>query len=462
MSVTDERALPTPETVSAEMARIRQAITPGDGGDKEDLITYAKEVVALRSDHRAPLPTAPMKLTPTDEMIEAAFRKGHFEGFRAADQTSRSQASHVEDAWVAYATDLCAAAPQSPLPGVGEMVETGWLIEENSDFAPHWIALSKEPWPSIKVRQRLGREHEVEKYKTPVVRVKDSNAALRFARKEDAEAFMAMFDRFLLLPVATEHQWSGGEVEPTAFSIGKRKHEAKTAASLTQAATPSEHMLRELLAVIHRDGGHYVEEHGLEKVVADAMRLSSERIAALSDVSLEVTQEDNKQTVRLTEWLIIHDYFFEDTDVKRHRDQETFGALADQLFRDHRLHALRLAPLPSGDVDGEALELLVAAAADNGIVFKPDQPSKDRASNSPWVNAALAGIRAALSRHRDVREAGLREAAEIAEKHAADAETGRDAAVVQRQHDLQIAYEEARLWSRNIADAILARITKEG
>lgn len=36
--------------------------------------------------------------------------------------------------------------------------------------------------------------------------------------------------------------------------------------------------LLDLLAVIHRDGGHYVAEHGLDKAVADAMRLSSERI----------------------------------------------------------------------------------------------------------------------------------------------------------------------------------------
>ena len=32
----------------------------------------------------------------------------------------------------------------------------------------------------------------------------------------------------------------------------------------------SEHLLRNLLARIHRDGGHYTEAHGLEKAVADA------------------------------------------------------------------------------------------------------------------------------------------------------------------------------------------------
>lgn len=37
-------------------------------------------------------------------------------------------------------------------------------------------------------------------------------------------------------------------------------------------------MLRELLAVIHRDGGHYTEEHGIAKSCADAMTKVSELI----------------------------------------------------------------------------------------------------------------------------------------------------------------------------------------
>lgn len=38
------------------------------------------------------------------------------------------------------------------------------------------------------------------------------------------------------------------------------------------------HLLFNLLAVIHRDGGHYVAEHGVEKASADAEQLSSKRI----------------------------------------------------------------------------------------------------------------------------------------------------------------------------------------
>ena len=46
-------------------------------------------------------------------------------------------------------------------------------------------------------------------------------------------------------------------------------HEAEVArlAQMDEAG-----MLGELLAVLHRDGGHYVEEHGLPRAVADAMR----------------------------------------------------------------------------------------------------------------------------------------------------------------------------------------------
>jgi hypothetical protein len=34
-----------------------------------------------------------------------------------------------------------------------------------------------------------------------------------------------------------------------------------------------ERHLRNLLAVVHRDGGHYTSEHGIEKSVKDAMEL---------------------------------------------------------------------------------------------------------------------------------------------------------------------------------------------
>jgi hypothetical protein len=38
-------------------------------------------------------------------------------------------------------------------------------------------------------------------------------------------------------------------------------------------------LIGELLAVIHRDGGQYLDTHGMEKATRDAMQLSSDRIA---------------------------------------------------------------------------------------------------------------------------------------------------------------------------------------
>lgn len=44
--------------------------------------------------------------------------------------------------------------------------------------------------------------------------------------------------------------------------------------------TQYKQMLCDLLAIIHRDGGHYITEHGLDKAWKDAMQLSSDRIQA--------------------------------------------------------------------------------------------------------------------------------------------------------------------------------------
>jgi len=95
----------------------------------------------------------------------------------------------------------------------GEGEETGWLIEENAGGYIHWIALVKDQWPHTKVTRRRDRMHsdndlEITRYLSPVMRVKDASAALRFSRKEDAEALMELFSKFLLHPAATEHIWS--------------------------------------------------------------------------------------------------------------------------------------------------------------------------------------------------------------------------------------------------------------
>jgi hypothetical protein len=50
-------------------------------------------------------------------------------------------------------------------------------------------------------------------------------------------------------------------------------------------------LLLDLLCVIHRDGGQYIDEHGVDKAVEDAMQLSSERIATQFDHPAEDEEE---------------------------------------------------------------------------------------------------------------------------------------------------------------------------
>lgn len=95
-------------------------------------------------------------------------------------------------------------------------VERGWLIEEDAVGFCHWIALEMDSWPRRDVRLARNKSFEREEYRTPVRRVKDASEALRFARREDAEAFIKLFDRFLLAAKATEHEW------PAAFEQSLR------------------------------------------------------------------------------------------------------------------------------------------------------------------------------------------------------------------------------------------------
>lgn len=120
---------------------------------------------------------------------------------------------HPADCPTEIVGDLLNALDEATRPVEAEALETGWLVEENVGGFIHWIALSIDEWPRVKIttrRARMNADFDIEetRYLTPVIRVKDANAALRFARKEDAEAFIRLFDRFLLHPVATEHQWA--------------------------------------------------------------------------------------------------------------------------------------------------------------------------------------------------------------------------------------------------------------
>ncbi len=62
-----------------------------------------------------------------------------------------------------------------------------------------------------------------------------------------------------------DHRW---HLDPT---------DAKALRTVISALEAAQRQLGDLLAVIHRDGGHYQAEHGTEKAVADALRILPER-----------------------------------------------------------------------------------------------------------------------------------------------------------------------------------------
>lgn len=91
-----------------------------------------------------------------------------------------------------------------------QRTETGWLIELPLTAARGgrlcWVALSDGAFPLFRTLSH-NEDYDFQRAETPLIFTPDHNAALRFARKQDAEAFMTKFDRFLVHAVATEHQW---------------------------------------------------------------------------------------------------------------------------------------------------------------------------------------------------------------------------------------------------------------
>ena len=95
-------------------------------------------------------------------------------------------------------------------PAVVVPEETGWLVE--TKFGPHIHYMGiKDPHPYW--RESRKKDEEFEPYgRRALVGLlsfnKDSNDGLRFARKVDAEAFIAAFGQLLTDPKATEHIWA--------------------------------------------------------------------------------------------------------------------------------------------------------------------------------------------------------------------------------------------------------------
>lgn len=108
------------------------------------------------------------------------------------------------------ALDELRAEWEAERPAVVVPEETGWLVE--TKFGPHIHYMGiKDPHPYW--RESRKKDEEFEPYgRRALVGLlsfnKDSNDGLRFARKVDAEAFIAAFVQLMTDPKATEHIWA--------------------------------------------------------------------------------------------------------------------------------------------------------------------------------------------------------------------------------------------------------------
>ena len=73
-------------------------------------------------------------------------------------------------------------------------------------------------------------------------------------------------------------------------NLGKNDELADLAPKMADAYEAQARMLGGLLAVIHRDGGHYQAEHGTEKAVADAMRVRHELVQQVESQARELAE----------------------------------------------------------------------------------------------------------------------------------------------------------------------------
>ena len=90
--------------------------------------------------------------------------------------------------------------------------EYGWLIEmpitARCGGRLQYVALSDGTWPRLATLPVCsGKRAQILEYVSPLEFTPDSNEALRFARKEDGEAFLRKFGHFILQGVVCEHGW---------------------------------------------------------------------------------------------------------------------------------------------------------------------------------------------------------------------------------------------------------------
>jgi hypothetical protein len=139
-------------------------------------------------------------------LIRAAIRRSNDERKSVVEGRPDRLATQLE-AGAAMIARLSAALAASEIKrrqwvsAEAREAETGWLIERNDLGAPQWLQFgpgygNTTFWP-------------------------DANKAMRFARKIDAETFIAMHEASDPALRATEYKWIGGAASPAnAFSEG--------------------------------------------------------------------------------------------------------------------------------------------------------------------------------------------------------------------------------------------------
>jgi hypothetical protein len=87
---------------------------------------------------------------------------------------------------------------------MGDVAETGWLIEERAGSRLIYIAIVD----GVAAAYNENYDPSAHAIRCGFIkRVTDASDALRFARQQDAEAFILAFRKALLAPVVAEHAW---------------------------------------------------------------------------------------------------------------------------------------------------------------------------------------------------------------------------------------------------------------
>jgi len=121
---------------------------------------------------------------------------------------------HLDGEMVCEAAALLrdfAALRSTPQPDLVQD-ETGWLIElpitASGGGRLCWVGIEEgAPFPRFHTL-RHDEDYDFQKIASPLKFTVDSNDALRFARKIDAERFAEKFSNYLLHAVVTEHAWT--------------------------------------------------------------------------------------------------------------------------------------------------------------------------------------------------------------------------------------------------------------